>query len=201
MKNKNIKIGFVAALSSLAAAQNCYAQTGNSNNAGNQNTDSLRLEQRLKELSQTKYTGELAWGAMCYSVAISKIENYVCPHCANTVRKYYSRTIRVISTIEDIVKSMKEMGYDVVLDKTEFCPDCSKKRINNPNLVFKIRFSTKADYHIAKSNIINEYLCLLAFLSDKDKYQDKQDFEHPLHDNIPIIQKMTGLGKDLKIEK
>jgi len=202
MKTKNIKIGIVAALGGLAATQNCDAQTSNTNNAGNKNADSIRLENRLKELAKTKYTGELAWGANCYYSASSKRENYVCPYCSSTVkRKYDSRTIRDINKIESIVKQVKTLGYDVFLDKTELCPKCSKRNIKNPELVFKIRFTTKADYHIIRSNIVNEYQCLLAFLSNQDKYSGNQDFEYTLHDNIAIIQKMTGLGKDLKIEK
>ena len=97
----------------------------------------------------------------------------------------------MINQIDDIVEQIKTLGYDAVLDKTEFCPKCSKKNIENPELIFKIRFSDKADYHVVRSNIINEYQSLFEFLSNPDKFTG---------DKV-IIQKMTGLGEDLKFEK
>ena len=201
MKRKNIKIGIVAALGGLATVQNCNVQF-EFNSFGTLNADSIRLEQRLRELSQTKYSGELAWGAMCYLIAISEYMDFNCPHCRNTIKgKLDNWTIYIINRIDEIVNRIKSLGYDVVLDKTEFCPKCSKMNIVNPELIFKMRFSSKANYHIARSNIVNEYQCLLAFLLNQDKYAGAQGEEYALHDNIAIIQKMTGLGRDLKIDK
>jgi hypothetical protein len=88
------------------------------------------------------------------------------------------------------VSKIKSLDYDAVLDKTEFCPICSKKNIQNPELIFKIRFSDEAGYHIARSNIVNEYQCVFDFLSKPDEYKGDK----------AIIQKMTGLGEDLKIK-
>jgi len=199
MKTKNIKIGLVAALGGLVAIPECNMQSNNPTDTNHINTDSLRLEQRLKELSQTEYTGELAWGAMCYKIAMPVYVDYSCPYCDDTIKeKYNNWTIYMINQIDDIVEQIKTLGYDAVLDKTEFCPKCSKKNIENPELIFKFRFSSKANYHVARSNIVNEYQCLLAFLSGQDKYAGAQGQEYALHDNIAIIQKMTGLGKDIK---
>jgi len=201
MKSKNIKIGIAAALGGLATVPNCDVTIGLYDPVI-QNADSIRLEQRLMELSQTKYTGKLAWGAMCYDPAMPEYMDYGCPYCGETIKeKYNSWTIFNINQIEEIVGRIKALGYDVVLDKTEFCPKCSKKNIEYPELIFQFRFSPKANYHVARSNIVNEYQCLLAFLSDQDKYSGARGEEYAIHDNIAIIQKMTGLGKDLKIEK
>jgi hypothetical protein len=199
MKNKNIKIGLVAALGGLVTVPNCDVRNENTDN---QDADCIGLEQRLTELSKTKYTGELAWGAMCYDIASPVYIDYCCPTCRDTIKgKYDSWTIYNINYIEDIVNRIKNLGYDVVLEKTEFCPKCSKKKIANPELIFKMRCSANAKYHVARSNIVNEYQCVLAFLSNQEKYSGEQGQEFALHDNIAIIQKMTGLGKDLKIEK
>jgi DNA-directed RNA polymerase subunit RPC12/RpoP len=131
-------------------------------------------------------------GAMCYIMANFDYMDYVCSHCGNTIKDKYNEWIIIqINQIEEIVKKIKELGYDVVLDKTEFCPHCSKKNIENPELIFKIRFSDEADYHIVRSNIINEYQCLYEFLSNPDEFSGDKT----------IIQKMTGLGEDLKIKK
>ena len=131
--------------------------------------------------------------AMCYDPAIDEqYEDYVCSHCGNTIKeKYGSWKIHTVSKIDECVKKIKDLDYDAVLDKTELCPHCSKKNIENPELIFKIRFSDEADYHVVRSNIINEYQCLYEFLSNPDEFTG----------NKAIIQKMTGLGEDLKIEK
>ena len=203
MKNRKIEIGLIAVLSGgLVATQGCSSQSDKPIDDNNMNPDSIKLEQRLKELSQTKYTGELTWGAMCYDPMAPAYMDYICSHCGETIKeKHNNWMVFAINQIDEIVTRIKKLSYDVVLDKTEFCPYCSKSDIENPELIFKMRFSTKANYHIAKSNITNEYLCLLAFLSNQDTYLNVFDYEFALHDNIAIIQKMTGLGKDLKIEK
>ena len=202
MKRKKTKTGLVTALGGLVTMLGCNAQPGKPIAANNVNTDSIKLEQRLKELSQTKYEGELAWGAMCYDAMAPVYVDYICSHCGHTIReKYDNWIVGEINLIEEFVTKMGKLGYDVILDKTEYCPCCSERDIKNPELIFKIRFSAKADYHIARSNIANEYQCMLAFLSNEDKYKGHYDEEHALHDNVAIIQKMTGLGKDLVIEK
>ena len=131
--------------------------------------------------------------ASCYDPMIEEqYEDYICSHCGNTIKgKYANWIIHIINTIDDIVKKIKALDYDVILDKTEFCPYCSKKNIENPELIFQIRFSDEADYHTVRSNIINEYQCLYEFLSNPDEYKGNRE----------IIRKMTGLGEDLKIEE
>ena len=208
MKKKRIKTGIIAALSGIVVLPGCdsMSNTGSpseeQSGTNDQHADSLRLEKRLKELSQTKYAGELAMGAMCYDPAIPMYADYVCPYCNDTVKeKYNGWMIYNINNIEEIVNQIKAKGYDVVLDKTEFCPHCNKKSIEYPELIFKFRFSAQADYHVSKSNINYEYCCLLAFLSNQDTFTNEYDYEYALHDNIAIIQKMTGLGKDLEMKK
>jgi len=144
---------------------------------------------------------ELVPVASCYVTVVDYYEDYVCSHCGNTIKeKYTKQIISYIGQIEYGVNQMKGLGYDVILDKTEFCPHCSKKGIENPVLIFKIRFSEEADYHIARSNIINEYYCLYEFLKNPDEYLETQDVK-TLPEKIAIIRKMTGLGEDLKIKK
>lgn len=163
-------------------------------------SDSIRLENRLKKLAKTKYSGKLSIGAMCYSPIMPQPMDHVCPYCGDTTKERYDNwAFYAIEGIERIVAQIKSLGYDVVLDKTEYCPRCSERNIEHPELIFKIRFSAKADYHIVKSNIVNDYQCLLAFLSNQDIYSGSYGEEHDLHNSIAIIQKMTGLGKDLKV--
>ena len=129
-------------------------------------------------------------GAMCYDPIVDYYVDYTCSDCKTIVKDTYGDWIvQSINQIEDFVIQIEDLDYDVALKKTEFCPNCNKKEIGNPELIFKIRFSDKDDYHVVRSNIINEYQCLLEFLSNPDEYTGNRE----------IIIKMTGLGEDLKI--
>ena len=206
MGKKEIKIGTAIALSTLVAMQSCKSQAKNSGtddtntqqNRNDMSTDSVKLEKRLLKLSKTKYKGELSMGAMCYEVSAPIKIDYQCSYCnEETKDRYDNWLVGEIQGIDAIVTQLKEKGYDVVLDKTEFCEHCSKRIILNPELIFKIRFSDNGDYHEVRSNIQNEYQCLLEFILGNDKYQGDYGEEIALHDNIEIIQKMTGLGKGI----
>ena len=158
------------------------------------------LEKRLKEIAKTKYRGDLAWGAMCYDPAVPYPVDYVCSLCGFTVKdEYDDHQVFEIREIEIIVKKIKNLGYDVLLDKKEYCPRCSNREIDRPELIFSIRYSASSNYHVARSNILNEYLCLLAFLEEKEKYTVERDEERSLHEGAGIIKKMTGLGDDLDL--
>ena len=167
MERRKMIKGLAAALSGLAAIPGC-----------------------IEETEETEEPEEIITGAMCYVVGFPVLADYVCPYCGNTIKEKYNKwMIDSIKQIDEIFKNIKGLGYDVVLDKTEFCPKCSKTEIQNPVLIFKIRFSEEDEYHIARSNIVNEYQCLYEYLSDPDKFTG----------DIAIIQKMTGLRR-FKIE-
>lgn len=202
MKNKNLKIGVIAVLSTVATAQSCGSRSQKTEQTEDVKIedDSLRLEQRLIELSKTDYVGELAMGAMCYESVIYRYIDYICPYCKDTIRGS-SWDLNNRDAIESIFDKIKAEGYDVVLDKTEFCPHCSGKSIDRPEYIFKMRFSSNADYHIARSNIASDYQCVLDFILGNEIFQRENESESAIHDNIDIIQKMTGLGKDLKIKR
>ena len=155
------------------------------------NTVKIGLVAALGSIVATPGCDRILPFAMCYDPGVvEQYEDYICSHCGNTIKgKYSNWIIHIINTIEDIVNQIKELDSDVILDKTEFCPYCSKKNIENPELIFHIRFSDEVDYHTVRSNIINEYQCLYEFLSNPDEYTGNQE----------IIRKMTGLGEDLKI--
>ena len=199
---KKITTGVIAAVGGMITLQSCNAQQPNKQITNDGSKDSIRLEERLKELSQTKYKGKLVMGAMCYESTALIHADFVCSYCGDTIKeKYDNWQVYNINEIEKIVEQIKSKGYDVILDKTELCQHCSQKDIQNPALIFKIRFSSKVDYYVVKSNIEYEYQCLLTFLSGQKTFSDRYGDEHTLNDNVAIIQKMTGLGKDLEIKK
>lgn len=163
--------------------------------------DSIELEKMLRELSETPYVGELRRGAMCYESGSSIVStDYVCPTCGkkSDIKNYDQWGI---SQIRDIVKKIKSIGYDVLLDETEFCDVCNGKKVSNPILIFKIRFSENSNYHLAHSNFLFGYNCLFQFLLGNEKFIADREVEKTIHDNIDIIQKMTGLGSDIITSK
>jgi len=135
-------------------------------------------------------------GVTCYDPGVECHVDYSCSYCSSTIKNTHCDwMVYSIAQIDDIVNQIKELEHDVVLDKKEFCPYCSNMNIENPELIFKIRFSEEADYHTVRSNIVNEYQLLLEFLTDREKFIDEQN------EKIAIIRKMTGLEGDLKIGK
>ncbi len=187
----------MAAMGGIAALPGCKDNPDSRHY--NRSKDSVRLEARLLELSKTEYKGKLSYGAMCYDIIATATVDYVCTYCGDTIKGRYDEwDIKFVNMIESIVDSIKAKGYDAVLDKSELCPNCSKKETVHPELIFKIRFSKKADYHIARSNIINEYSCVRDFIEGRDVYTDWTDVEYAIHDDVNIIQKMTGLGQGIE---
>ena len=174
-------------------------------------TDRAELEERLRELAETEYTGILNPGAMCYVPVMPKPEEYTCPVCGNitTLSGYNIRNIRAIG---EIVENIRDLGFDVQLDEREFCGFCAEsvkdiegvevvgKRIEGrPELFFRIRFDEDSDYHIARSNFPDHYKCVLAFLTGDETYTNDFDDTRTLHDNIEILQKMLGIGPDIPV--
>ena len=171
--------------------------------------DSVALVDRLKELKSLDYDTLPLFSAMCYAKAIPIEAEYVCGVCGKTSPSD-SYTNGNIESIRRVVEQMKNMGYDVVLDETMFCNHCSAQNnksdakkegdsvvgMQRPELIFKIRFSKDAPYHVAKSNVYAEYSAVASFLKSK---QDFVDFVENNRDkaksNILVIQKMTGLEK------
>jgi hypothetical protein len=163
--------------------------------------DREMLEKRLKELSETEYKGELFCGAMCYSIAAPTKEYDTCPVCGEkTVQTNYM--VWNIKSIRKIVAEIKQLGYDVILDEHEFCVKCGGDiQAPDAQLIFKIRLSPNEAYHTAQSNIISDYNCVLEFLKGNDFCRGEQYETLPIHDNIDVIQKMLGLGKDIPFVK
>jgi ribosomal protein L37AE/L43A len=161
--------------------------------------DRYSLEQRLKELSETEYSGKISCGAMCYSIAAPVRENYVCPVCGHKT-KQNNHIIWTIKDIRTIVAQMKGAGYDVILDEHEFCNNCSNRKrapVKYPVLIFKIRYTPDSEYHIAESNFFDNYKCVWEFLKGNDFYLNTYDGTETLHQNVEVLQKMLGIGKDI----
>ncbi|MBP1630812.1 MAG: hypothetical protein H6Q15_1705 [Bacteroidetes bacterium] len=215
MKNKTKLSTAILIGSAVIGATNCEAQVENdslelSNNPNKENQlepktfipkkDSIELEQRLKELSVTEYKGDLRRGAMCYSSEILLNKPYTCPACGKIIEKSSYEIWNLIS-IKEIVGKIDSLGYDVVLDETEYCKHCNGSEIKEPILIFKIRFSKNSNYHIAKTNWIRNYSCLYEFLKGNDIYEIDYERDVPIHLSIDVIKLMSGLGRDVSTPK
>ena len=157
--------------------------------------DKSKLENRLKELAETQYTGEVMFGAMCYCPAIPEDVDYICPVCKkSTKHSSFKFEPNDINDIRKVVNELKEEGYDVILDESEYCQYCnSDGKIDEPMAILKIRFDKNDDYHTARADFKDfRYLC--AFLIGRDHILNYRDATESLHESIDIIHKMTGLG-------
>ena len=238
MKKNKTKLSTAILIgSAVIGSTNCEAQVekdslelANNPNKENQlekkfpiiKKDSIELEIRLRELAETEYKGELSFGAMCYEIEKHIDGDYICSICGKKTKRSGFHILNE-KRISRIVKEIKALGYDVILDNKEFCQYCSKdlkdKRvainqstnetlydyssefIEEPELIFKIRYSKESNYYIVRSNIESDYLILLEYLRGKEKYDAGMVGELPLHIEINVLKKMTGLGKDIITHK
>ena len=208
MINKKSKtVLALGGLTVLASACGSTDKSASSDNNGDEKSlktikvsDRKSLEKRLKKLTEVRYdTTELPI-AMCYSMAAPMVENYVCPVCGAETESttYQNGNIR---SIRSVFESIKNIGYDVILDEKEFCHKCNGKKSDYPSLIFKIRFSPDEEYHVAHSNVYDDYSTLLTFLASekKDNFiqsvgNNKKEAEKAFY----VIEKMTGLTIDKK---
>lgn len=202
MNKKNGTKIAVLGLSALAAACGTTDKTASPTPDGDGNTsakvkpaDEATLRKRLKALTEVRYDTSELMMAMCYSMAAPIQENYICPVCGDSTMStsYQNGNVR---SIRKVVESIKNLGYDAILDERQFCQHCSGKKIDYPSLLFKIRFSPDQEYHTEYSNLEDDYRYVLEFLQSSDK----KDFVKYVNNNIHTaqkaiesIKKMTGL--------
>ena len=162
--------------------------------------DSATLAKRLQRLKEVRYdTTELPI-AMCYSMAAPIVENYVCPVCGKETPST-SYQLGNMRSIRQVVENMKNLGYDVQLDEREFCQYCNGKKSDYPSLIFRISLNKNGHYHVAYSNLYDDYANLMTFLV----CEKKKDFVNSVSNNkteaekvFRSIEKMTGLTIDKK---
>ena len=158
--------------------------------------DKKMLEKRLKELAETPYTGEIQYGAMCYSPACPGDGIYKCETCSNTTTHLHGEwEIEDLANVREIVKSLKDSGYDIMLDEREYCEHCCKRKVSRPLPNLSIRFSNDENYHTVRAEM-SDFNYLQAFLQGKDHILDGYDFTVALHDRVCLLVKMTGLGDE-----
>ena len=168
--------------------------------------DSIQLQERLNEIANEEYKGYLSPGAMCYAVAVGKVEEHNCPICNKKIF-IKDHSFNTLKNISKYVANIRSIGYDAKIickhdnntnnqlqnDNYDKLKQQDIKTETQTTITFKIRFSQKDKYHIVHSNIESDYSTLLAFLSGSDVCPGKNGSTISLHDNIEVIEKMTGL--------
>ncbi len=192
---------------------------------------SQELEDRLNQLAKEEYKGERFPGAMCYAMASPIEEEFQCPICGSKIisTNYEQRSLESIKRDVDIIKTFGYDAILVCTHKQatietyQYPPEppttiadedslyintetkaktkTETKEVTETELTFKIRFSDKEDYHVVNSNIESDYDILVAFLKGAEIRKSFNDATIPLHDNIDVIKKMTGLGKGISSPK
>jgi len=205
MKKNKTKLSTAILIgSAVIGSTNCDAQVENySKDNPKIIKDSVELEKRLIQLSNIEHKSSIddIVSAMCYAVVANRdTTDFTCSVC-NNITRYRVDDINHIKYIRKTFDEIKSLKYDVILDDREYCEHCNKTKLEEPSLIFKIRFSKNSDYHIVKSNMVEEYLILLDFLKGKDKYDSGRGGEKPLNLEIDVIKKMTGLGSEIITSK
>jgi len=155
------------------------------------------LEKKLKELAETPYTGELQYGAMCYSPAFPDIGEYICIVC-NKKTEHVCGEFFIDKLIKsrEIIRILISNGYDVQLDEREFCKYCNVNEIDyEPKPHLSIRFDENDNYRTSKAGL-NSLKLLQAFLLGRDHILGAYDNTVALHESIDILCNMTGLCEE-----
>ena len=153
------------------------------------------LERQLKELTSNIKEMNRIISAMCYCPAPKPPNRINCELCRIEILLHSWEDRR--EDIKQIIGEIKALGYDT---KIEFvCEDCAKKiaaiqkeqHILKSELFYIFYFKTKDQkgYHIAESDSVSDYKCVLEFL--KNKAVEKMD-----HYDKMTIEKMTGITID-----
>jgi phage FluMu protein Com len=102
----------------------------------------------------------------------------------------------VFDETQEVVKKLQKAGYDAYLYCTEFCPRCrsvSENTKREAEMQFVIRFSDSENYHVARSNILQDYLCVLEFLLGNEVMSGSFGETVPLNERVDVLVKMLGL--------
>lgn len=177
------------------------------------------LVARLKALAADGTPKVENFGAMCYSQMSPPQKKESCQMCGKefTYSDWHDK-----DNICELVKKMKEKGYDVKVDI--MCHDCAEKMIkqlhpdclfSNPdqedddntdcftvvndiwptdiNFLFSFRPSDAEQYHQVIANYPVLYRSLYSLMENKRRYSDDHDASHYIEDETDILQFMTGI--------
>ena len=156
------------------------------------------LVERLKALEADTTPKERSMGAMCYSPSLPELITAKCDLCHKKFQ--YSGWGSEIDRMKDIVKEMKDIGYDVRLEIA--CNDCAENnneqlvRTDDINYIFYFRTDPSEDYHRAIANDYDSYKCLLAFLKNEREYAGHYDNTYFVDEKKETLTFMTGIKFD-----
>jgi hypothetical protein len=166
-------------------------------------TDRDELKKRLEVLEEISAEREDFNGVRCYAPPRGPDNVHTCPKCGKETPLYNLRD-HTIKTIAGIVKEIQSAGYDAILDESELCWHCVNPDFPEapsgafmPELVFKIRYDANSEYHVARSNVIEHYKCVLAFLEDAGHYYSDINSTQVLDREIGVLRKMLGPGVNI----
>jgi len=166
------------------------------------------LQRRLNQLALSTPPKDLKMGAMCYEMSGQPDRiDFLCPHCGSRTayakhpwvegdrsKDESERRFEVVTydipQCRDLIKTIE--GLEAKLDESELCATCCPK-VEQPSLTLELRPQAGADIRRTRNVTPDDLRALAAFLKDRDRWANEQDWEQALRDRLPRLAEMLGL--------
>ena len=160
------------------------------------------LIEQLKALANDETEVPMSMGAMCYSPAPPEPVKAKCDSCGKQIQEMSWRKVdRHI--LNKKIKTIENLGFDAKIE--QLCSDCvAKLGLKDENgdafydgemyYVFYFKTKEQENYHLAVSNDEDDYNAVIAFLKNEKTYTDYFDNTHIIKEELPLIQRMTGIS-------
>jgi len=145
-------------------------------------------------------------GAKCYDTGppnMTDMADFICEKCKtkSLIAKCHVETIEKTRRGVDIIR---KKGLDISIDETGFCPVCTEggNSLSAAGNAAKNEVVLIISYNGAQAarNVMSymDLKILEAFMDDKDRYADNQEWEHPLKDSVKRLEQLLGVPLEKK---
>ena len=168
------------------------------------------LVKRLEKLAQSKPPKNLSIGAMCYKMAPPIFVQMPCPDCERTMQ--VGEKDEILREYNVPLKRIQDQGVDAKLILPEHCPTCGfglglcgltweqKSELLSSGgwkqncFHLEIRYSDHpSPVRVELTNGAYDLELMALFLQGKDRYNDGQDRETALKDQLERLKELFGV--------
>ena len=161
------------------------------------------IRKNLRVLAEAESPKKLSTGAMCYIGAGSpQRAEYSCQTCGEKTlyampkdRSWDNHTGFLTYELHDCRRLISQIkGLNIRLDESEFCNQCNPDK-KSRSLRLVLQYPIGGEPHSARATF-DDIKLLKEFMDGELIHQGDQDYETPLKDHLPRLQKLLGVSLD-----